>query len=88
MNYKVICPVCQNKEHLNHFNWGEFYLIHCDYCELDYCGEMIEKEIGGHSSPVNSSGIKMMSDIFHTTNDLAMILASKRKSIYEKLGQN
>ena len=46
---------------------------------------MIEKEIGGNSSPVNSSGIKMMSDIFHKTNDLAMILASKRKSIYEKL---
>ena len=46
MNYKSLCPVCNKQEGLSPFNWGEYNLIHCDICDLDYCGEMVEKEIG------------------------------------------
>ncbi len=85
MNYNSFCPVCNKEEGLRPFKWGKYDLIHCNICELDYCGEMIEKEIGGDSSPVNLSGIKMMSDVFHRTEKLARMFIFKRKSFYEKL---
>tara|TARA_Y100000590_G_scaffold425398_1_gene533344 strand:- start:3152 stop:3868 length:717 start_codon:yes stop_codon:yes gene_type:complete len=44
---------------------------------------MIEKELGGNSSPVNLKGIHMMSDVFHRTNGIASIFSQKRKEIYE-----
>lgn len=83
MNYNSVCPVCSNRDQLNSSKWGDYNVIHCNNCELDYCGEMNEKEIGGDSSPVNLQGIKMMSDVFYKTSDLAMVFASKRKKIYE-----
>ena len=85
MNYNSICPVCRNNDQLYTLKWSEYNIIHCTNCELDYCGEMIEKERGGDSSPVDPQGIKMMSDIFHKTGKMAMLFASKRKKIYESL---
>ena len=85
MNYKLLCPVCNKEEGLRPFNWGEYNLIHCDICRLDYCGEMAEKEIGGDSSPVNLSGIEMMADVFHRTEEMAKFFLINRKKIYEKL---
>ena len=84
MDYNSLCPVCNKEEGLKRFKWGEYDLIHCNICRLDYCGEMIEKEIGGDSSPVNLSGIEMMSDVFHRTERLAKFLTIKRKLYYEK----
>ena len=85
MDYNFLCPVCNEEKGLHLFNWGKYKIIHCDICRLDYCGEMIEKEIGGDSSPVTFSGIQMMSDVFHRTEGMAMMFATKRKSYYEKL---
>jgi len=85
MNYSQLCPVCNKNIGLRPFKWGNYDLIHCDICELDYCGEMIEKEIGGDSSPVNLLGIEMMSDVFHRTKEIAKVFSIKRKNIYEKL---
>ena len=73
MNYNNICPVCHNQDGLHSFAWGNYNVINCKICELDYCGEMIIKERGGNSSPVNSQGIEMMSDVFHRTNKMAMM---------------
>jgi len=85
MNYKSLCPVCNIKEGLRSFKWGKYNLIHCDICQLDYCPEMIKKEVGGDSSPVPLSGIKMMSDVFHRTEEMAKTFTIKRKFFYEKL---
>ena len=84
MDYNSLCPVCNEEKGLRPFKWGEYNLIHCNVCELDYCGKMIEKEIGGDSSPVNLSGIEMMSDVFHRTEGIAKMFSIKRKKIYEK----
>ncbi|MBH10714.1 MAG: hypothetical protein CMG74_10275 [Candidatus Marinimicrobia bacterium] len=83
MNYNSVCPVCSNRDQLTSLKWRGYNIIHCNNCELDYCGEMNEKEIGGDSSPVNLQGIKMMSDLFYRTSDLAISFASRRKIIYE-----
>ena len=85
MNYRSLCPVCHNNDKLHRFKWGTYNIIHCGICELDYCSEMLEKEIGGDSSPVNSSGIQMMSQSFHSTNKMAEMFSFKRKQAYEKL---
>ena len=85
MNYNYLCPVCNKSSGLKPFKWGKYDLIHCEICELDYCGKMVEKEIGGDSSPVDLSGIEMMSDVFHTTKEIAKAFSIKRKIIYEKL---
>ena len=78
MDYNSLCPVCNKKEGLRPFKWGKYDLIHCNVCELDYCGEMIEKEKGGESSPVNLSGIEMMSEAFYRTEKLAKSFTIKR----------
>ncbi len=85
MNYNFLCPICNKMEGLRPFKWGNYNLIHCIICKLDYCGEMIEKEMGGDSSPVNLSGIKMMSEVFHRTKKLAKAFSIKRKFYYENL---
>lgn len=85
MNYNFICPVCHKKEQLQPFRWGSYRIIHCGNCALDYCGEMIKKERGAASSPVDQEGIEMMSKAFYNTQKLAMSLARKRKIFYEKV---
>tara|TARA_B100000686_G_C16617881_1_gene877504 strand:- start:314 stop:1150 length:837 start_codon:yes stop_codon:yes gene_type:complete len=85
MDYNYLCPVCNKSKGLRRFKWGQYHLIHCAICELDYCGEMIKKEIGGNSSPVNLEGIEMMADVFHRTNKLAKLFSIKRKKYYENL---
>jgi len=85
MDYNSVCPVCNKQDGLRPFNWGEYNIIHCDICRLDYCGEMVEKEIGGDSSPVNLSGIQMMSDVFHRTEEVAKLFLINRKKVYERL---
>lgn len=85
MDYNSLCPVCNKGEGLRPFKWGRYNLIHCIICELDYCGEMVEKEIGGDSSPVNLPGIEMMSNVFHRTEEMAMNFSINRKKVYEKL---
>ena len=85
MNYNSLCPVCNERVELQPFKWGDYDLIHCFICKLDYCGEMVEKETGGHSSPVNQQGIKMMADLYSKTNEMARNFAIKRKRVYEKL---
>lgn len=85
MNYNSLCPVCSQGKGLRPFKWADYNLIHCVNCELDYCGEMVKKEIGGDSSPVNSLGIRMMADAFYRTQELSRIFSIKRKKIYENL---
>ena len=85
MDYNYLCPVCNKSKGLRRFKWGQYHLIHCAICELDYCGEMIEKEKGGDSSPVDLPGIEMMSKVFHKTEKLAKSFTIKRKLSYEKL---
>jgi len=46
---------------------------------------MVEKEVGGDSSPVPKEGIEMMSSSYFKTKELAMNFVSKRKMIYDKL---
>ena len=77
MDYNSLCPVCNKEVGLRPFKWGEYDLIHCNVCKLDYCGEMIEKEKDGDSSPVNPSGIEMMSDVFHRTEEMAKLFLIK-----------
>ena len=85
MNYNSLCPLCRNGDRLYPFQWGPHKIIHCRTCELDYSPEMIEKELGGDSSPVTPEGVKMMADIFHRTYKIAMSYTIKRKNIYKNL---
>jgi len=84
-NYNKSCPVCSGTDALNKFFWGEYPVIHCNQCGLDYCSQMVEKESGGNSSPVHMEGIEMMTKAFHKTNALAMKYAEKRLAIYESI---
>jgi 2-polyprenyl-3-methyl-5-hydroxy-6-metoxy-1,4-benzoquinol methylase len=84
-NYNKSCPVCSGSDALNKFSWGEYPVIHCNQCGLDYCSQMVEKESGGNSSPVHMEGIKMMAKAFSKTNALAMKYAVKRLAIYESI---
>ena len=88
MNYNFLCPLCHTSDQLSRFQWGTYSINHCNTCELDYCPKMIEKEIGGNSSPVNLQGINMMSELFHRTNKIAMSFSIKRKKIYDNLLNN
>jgi SAM-dependent methyltransferase len=89
MNFKINCPICSSVQQLETINWTKYEIIHCAKCGLDYCSDMIEKEIGGDSSPVHEEGIQMMADVFHKTHDLAFHYVKKRKEIYENiLGRN
>jgi len=83
MNFNLICPVCENEDQLNSFKWSNYKVINCNNCGLDYCANMLEKEKGGDSSPVDSKGIEMMSNMFYKTRGMAMLFALKRKKIYE-----
>ena len=83
-NYDQSCPVCTGSDELIIFPWGNYSVIHCNKCELDYCSEMIEKEIGGDSSPVHLDGVEMMANAFHHTYDLALQYVRERKNIYER----
>ena len=85
MNFEKSCPVCTSSDKLIRFNWGEYPVIHCNQCGLDYCSQMVEKESGGNSSPVHMEGIEMMTKAFHKTNALAMKYAEKRLAIYESI---
>ena len=85
MNYKINCPICYFSDQLETIKWNKYDVIHCNNCGLDYCSEMLEKEIGGDSSPVHLEGIKMMADVFYKTGDLANNYAKKRKKIYEQI---
>ena len=85
MNYRIKCPICESTRELGLFIWSNYEIIHCNNCKLDYCQKMIEKENGGDSSPVHSEGIKMMSESFFKTEQLAMMYAKKRKKMYENL---
>ena len=49
----------------------------------DFAEAYTEKEIGGDSSPVNLSGIEMMADVFHKTEEMAKLFLINRK---KKLG--
>ena len=84
-NYNKSCPVCSGSDALNKFSWGEYPVIHCNQCGLDYCSQMVEKESGGNSSPVHMEGIEMMAKAFSKTNALAMKYAEKRLAIYESI---
>ena len=84
-NYNKSCPVCLGSDALNKFSWGEYPVIHCNQCGLDYCSQMVEKETGGDSSPVHVEGVEMMAKAFHKTNVLAMKYTEKRLSIYESI---
>ena len=84
-NYKICCPICSLSNKLEKFEWNQYDVIHCKNCDLDYCSEMIEKEVGGDSSPVHMEGINMMADVFFKTGDLANNYAKKRKKIYEQI---
>ena len=85
MNYSSICPICQEESQLHIFKWANNDIIQCKNCELNFCGEMSEKESGGNSSPVDKKGIMMMSDMFHNTFKIAMNFSIKRKFYYENL---
>jgi len=85
MAHNISCPVCKNQNKLHSFNWNNFSVTHCDYCNLDFCEKMVEKEVGGDSSPVPKGGIEMMSNSFFKTNKLAMNFVSKRKMVYDEL---
>jgi len=85
MTYKISCPVCKNQKKLYSFKWNNFSVTHCGYCNLDFCEKMIEKEVGGDSSPVPKDGIEMMSNSFFKTNKLAMNFVRKRKMVYDEL---
>ena len=69
--YEISCPICSTSNQLKKFRWNRYDVIHCKNCDLDYCSDMIEKEIGGDSSPVHMEGISMMADVFFKTGDLA-----------------
>lgn len=84
-NYNKSCPVCSGTDALNKFFWGEYPVIHCNQCGLDYCSQMVEKEFGGNSSPVHMEGIEMMAKAFHKTNALARKYTEKRLVIYESI---
>ena len=83
--FEKSCPVCTSSDKLIRFNWGEYPVIHCKDCGLDYCSQMVEKESGGDSSPVHMEGVEMMAKAFHKTNALAMKYAEKRLPIYESI---
>jgi 2-polyprenyl-3-methyl-5-hydroxy-6-metoxy-1,4-benzoquinol methylase/Zn ribbon nucleic-acid-binding protein len=85
MNFEKSCPVCTNSDKLIRFNWGEYPVIHCKDCGLDYCSQMVEKESGGDSSPVHMEGVEMMAKAFHKTNALAMKYTDNRLAIYESI---
>jgi len=84
-NFEQSCPTCRNGSELVTFKWGEYSVIHCKVCGLDYCSHMIQKEPGGDSSPVHLEGIKMMADSFYKTIDLAKKYTQKRLFFYETL---
>jgi len=83
--HNIPCPVCKNQNNLHSFKWNDFSVTHCQNCNLDFCKEMIQKEVGGDSSPVHKEGIDMMSSSYFKTKKLAMDFVSKRKIIYDKL---
>ena len=85
MDYSKTCPICECSKELNKFKWGDYKVIHCNNCKLDYCSKMYEKEIGGDSSPVHLEGIEMMASTLHKTKDLAQHFINKRVDIYESL---
>ena len=85
MPHNILCPVCNNKNELRSFRWNNYSVTHCNCCNLDFCEEMAEKEVGGDSSPVPKEGIEMMSNSFFKTNKLAMNFVIKRKIIYDEL---
>jgi 2-polyprenyl-3-methyl-5-hydroxy-6-metoxy-1,4-benzoquinol methylase len=85
MNYNNSCPVCSGSDALNKFSWGEYHVIYCNQCGLDYCSQMVEKESGGNSSPVHMEGIEMMAKAFPKTNALAIKYTEKRLAIYESI---
>ena len=70
MPHNILCPVCNNKNELRSFRWNNYSVTHCNCCNLDFCEEMAEKEVGGDSSPVPKEGIEMMSNSFFKTNKL------------------
>ena len=84
-NFEQSCPACRNGIDLVTIEWGEYSVIHCKVCGLDYCSRMVEKETGGDSSPVHLEGIEMMADSFHKTIDLAKRYTQKRLLFYESL---
>ena len=85
MEYKNNCLICNSSEQLMTVRWKKYNVIYCNNCGLDYCPEMLEKEIGGDSSPVHLEGIKMMADVYFKTSELAMNYTKKRKKVYEEL---
>ena len=85
MNFEKSCPVCTSSDKLIRFNWGEYPVIHCKDCGLDYCSQMVEKESGGDSSPAHLEGVEMMAKAFHKTNALAMKYTDNRLAIYESI---
>lgn len=84
-NFIKSCPACRNGNNLVTIDWGEYSVIHCKFCGLDYCSHMVEKESGGDSSPVNLEGIKMMAESLHKTYDLAKLYTRKRLLFYESI---
>ncbi len=82
---KIYCPICQQNNSSNYIEWNKLNIYNCERCDLSYCSEMKEKELGGNSSPVDDKGIKMMAESFFTTSHLANEYALKRVKFYEAL---
>jgi len=86
MNYSNKCPICLiSTNELETILWSDYKIIHCKTCTLKYCSSMIEKEIGGDSSPVHKEGIEMMAATLNKTKELARNYVNRRIPFFESL---
>ena len=83
----INCLVCENSESLEFKKWNDYQLYICPKCDLNFCLKMVEKEVGGDSSPVDQSGTLMMKDSFYKTKNLAKKIFNKRITFYENIMQ-
>ena len=83
----IKCLVCENSEFLEFKKWNDYEIYICPKCDLNFCLKMVEKEVGGDSSPVDESGTLMMEESFHKTKNLAKKIFNKRIIFYENIMQ-
>lgn len=79
----VICPSCRSKKNFKKIPWNDYRIYMCKTCELFFCKDIILKEEGGDSSPVDNFGIEMMKESYFHTKKIAQNYAKKRVKIYE-----
>ena len=79
----VVCPSCKSQKNFKQILWNDYSVYMCKTCELFFCKDIILKEKGGDSSPVNHSGIEMMKEAYFKTNKIANDYAKRRVVIYE-----